>query len=65
MITTCKKCGSVLLLPVGLPVATLRSLACKCGHNQLVVGMPTVTHPMLVHTGRRVFSWLPEFPPRL
>jgi hypothetical protein len=60
MITPCKKCGNVLLVP---KISTIGFLPCRCGHRQMIVGMPSLLEPTRVSTGP-AFPWLPEFPPR-
>jgi len=63
MITTCKRSGVPLAVPVNIPGASLRSVPCRCGHSQMVVGMPSLVEPTRIE-GRRSFPWLPEFPLR-
>ena len=62
MITPCKKCGTVILVPPGIPISTLRWLYCPNGHAQLVVGMPSTLEPTRVDPTKRAFPWLRPFP---
>jgi hypothetical protein len=63
MVTTCEKCGRILVAAPDPETFSLRLLPCQCGHVQMTL-VRSFTDKPAVPTGRRAFPWLPEFPPR-